>query len=219
MTSLERKEVKLEVRDIPELVIQKIAEVRKKIDEANDFRKSDFYPELFELINNLTKRNPDDAGMFLDKRNANHVVNATREGKKYFEISDELDPKLLEATNDGHSFFYFSINGNPYISHKEGERIIIFSPENSRLKLLLRFYLRTMSKKQKENMNTRGAYGTQIPRIKIFLKNLEQDLSGIATSYDWGYVMLEIEKTLKFKWEQIASCIVDLSKKKVYFFD
>lgn len=155
-------------------------------------------------------------GKFLDKRNVNHVVNAMSTTKENFNLSDTVDPKLLNSFDRKHSSFYYSINGNPYVGLSDGNKIIIFSPDNFYLKRMIKVYLDRVNKgKIKSELLEEG----QMRRLESFIKGEVQELKSSYTTYDWEKIILEIKKSFTPSWDKIASCVVDLDKKQVYFFD
>ncbi len=204
---VESKSKKVAVENISDVDIQEIERLRREIKKKSGFGHQKYEEQLFGIINRISH------GKFLDKRNVNHVVNAMKVTRENFNISDNFEASLLEE-QDGHSFFYYSINGNPYVGLNDGNKIVIFSPENKLLKRLLTKYVNSLSERQKQNMEGEN----RLQRVKNFLSGQEQELSSNYTSYDWGYIMLEIAKTFRPRFEQIADCIVDLDAKKVYFF-
>ncbi len=205
--------IKISTEKISDSDILEINRLRGIIKNINGMEHERLELDLFTIINRITR------GKFLDKRNVNHAINASRVEKQDFNIHDEFDINRLHFGPDEYRFFFYSIHGNPYASFFDVNKIIIFSAENKKLKLLLRFYLKTLSDRQRRNMSTNGVYGKQISKIIKFLKGHEQDLSDTVTPYDFGYLMLELTKTTKVKWSDIADCIVDLEKGQVYFFD
>jgi hypothetical protein len=157
--------------------------------------------ELSLVLNRLSDEK------FLDRRNVSHVVNAGLNAHKIFDIDGELNPEMLEEYK-GSSYFHFSIGGNPYVQFDKST-IIIFSPENKLLVRLLRKYM--------------SVYGKEIDvderlMLERFVNGEVQE-PGWRTSYDWGKILFKLQSYThyKLKWAKLASCVIDLEAKYVYF--
>lgn len=197
-------------KPISEDDIEKILSLRQKLGRAKMREESSLYAELFAIINKIT------GGKFLDRRNVSHVWNAMYDVDEFFDKEQEFDPGRLEVNKKGLSQFHFSIAGNPYLKAQKGNILLIFSPQNRNLIRILRSYLNYLTKNPKEMSDIPKE---DLDRMLAFIDKREQPVGGV-TGYDWGkFLFKALGRQKKFRWSQIADCIVDLNAKKVYFFD